>query len=326
MSATRSRQNSWYGRGFAIVYTCLSLLICGPGCTETRKDITAVAEKSESSKAIDTFTLLDEATHHEALFTLVGGLKPMSTGIWAGSFTVDDPDLADLRSVRSALAPLRNDIWYADVLVFDHIFDGQRGAQVYVVHRAALARMIERLEDFWGQWGISPCTHPSEVVAVVDRMPMADRWRGFGYLFGYPADAVEFFVQAGILAEDGREVGLGKDRKFIQIPTLSEDTGRFTYAVRLGHVRTELDHAIARGAKQILAAFIRSKEKMTSTQMMIAELYRLNQRFERGVVSGTEASRNEQLRERKVDTKPSFPLSVSKVLWKKEILGLLAIW
>lgn len=262
---------------------------------------TDTGRASEVVPALDTFALMGAAADHEALYTLVGGLKPMSTGIWAGSFAVDDPELADLRGVRAALAPLRNDVWYADVQVFEIIHDGQRSVHAFVVHRAALARMIERLEEFWSPWGITVCTHPSEVVAVVDRMPEADRWRGYGYLFGYPADAVNFFVEAGLSAKDGREVGPGKDRQFVQIPTYAAKTGRFTYAVRLDHSSTAADEAIAREANRIRAAYTRRKRRMQDARSMIAELRRLNRRFESSAVSVAEARDTQHAREGVMD-------------------------
>jgi len=249
------------------------------GCVSTPGDVPRSGFVNPDA-TIDAFDLLRAAADHEALYTLAGGLKPMSTGIWRGSFVVDDPELGELRAVRAALATLRNDIWYADVQVFNNIHDGERSFHAFVVHRGALARMIERFEPFWSPWGITPCTHPSEVIAVVDRMPKADRWRGYGYLFGYPVDAVDFFVEAALAAEDGREVGPDKDRQFIQIPTYAEHTGRFTYAAPLDHVRTDADEAIARLAASILLSYSTHRGGLRDTEDIVAEMRRFNTVFE----------------------------------------------
>ena len=262
------------------VCACLTLAVALSGCTASLRGAAETGRASEVVSSLDTFDLLREAADHEALYTLVGGLKPMSTGIWRGSFTVDNPDLDELHSVRAALVPLRNDTWYADVQVFDSVHDGERSVHAFVVHRGSFANTIERYEVFWSPWGITPCTHPSEVVAVVDRMPKADRWRGFGYLFGYPADAVDFFVEAGLAAEDGREIGPGKDRRFIQIPTFVAETGRFTYAVPLNHVPSAADEALASEAGRILAAYTDRRGRMRDSRSMMTELRRLNRRFE----------------------------------------------
>ena len=283
------------------VCACLTVSVILSGCAAITRGTTETDRAFEVVSAFDTFDLLREAADHEALYTMVAGLKPMSTGIWRGSFTVDDPDLGDLRHVRAALAPLRNDIWYADVQVFDNIHDGERSVHAFVVHRAAMIHMIEQHEEFWSPWGITLCTHPSEVVAVVDRMPKADRWRGYGYLFGYPADAVDFFVEAGLASEDGGEVGPGKDRQFIQIPTYAEETGRFTYAVPLDHVSTAADEAIASEANRILGAYTERKARMRDTRSMIVELRRLNQRFESRAISVAEIRDTQHAREGVMD-------------------------
>ncbi len=259
----------------------LSILIASGCVARTAEDTTrSDATQPAPAPAIDTSTLLRKAADHEALYTLAGGLKPMSTGIWRGRFRVDEPDLSALRRARAALAPLRNDAWYADVQVFDNIHDGSRSIHAFVVHRAALSRMIERYDDYWSPWGITPCTHPAEIVAVVDRMPRGDRWRGYGYLFGYPSYAVNFFVVAGLAAEDGRLVGPGKDREFMHVPTYGSDSGSFTYAVPLDHARSESDEALAREAARILAAYTERRGRMDNAASMIRELQRLNRRFE----------------------------------------------
>lgn len=229
--------------------------------------------------AIDPLPLIREAADVEALYTLAGGLKPMSSGFWRGAFEVEAPDLVELEQVRHALGVLRNDAWYADVQVFARAHDGERVAQAFVVHREALQRMIRRHAAFWNPWGITCRTHPAEIVAVVDRMPKADRWRGYGHLFGYPDAAVDFFVTAGLAAEEGGEVGPGKDRRFVQIPTHAHDTGRFTYAVPPDHAETAADAALAARAGEILAAYREGRSTPTDTRSMIEMLQRLDRRF-----------------------------------------------
>ncbi|MEM9379341.1 MAG: hypothetical protein AAGB93_05265 [Planctomycetota bacterium] len=260
---------------------CAGLVVASllAGCASTPDAPQVFAERVAAEHSVDSLGLLREAADHEALYTLVGGLKPMSSGVWSGSFEIDHPDLSEVRSVRAALAPLRSDSWYADVQVFAEAHEGERSAQAFVVHRGALARMIERFEPFWSPWGITPDTHPAEVVAVVDRMPRADRWRGYGYLFGFPVDSVDFFVDAGIAAEDGAEIGPGKDREFVQIPTHAAETGRFVYAVPVGHVRTVADEALADEARRILAAYRESRGRTEDVATGIEELRRLDRRF-----------------------------------------------
>lgn len=255
------------------------------GCASGHEGRTGAPRAAAIVDSIDRLALVRDAADREALYTLAGGLKPMSSGFWRGSFAVGEPDLAVMRRVRAALATLRNDDWYADVQVFASMHDGERAAHAYVVHRDALAAMIDRHATFWSPWGITSGTHPSEVVAVVDRMPKADRWRGYGYLFGYPDDAVDFFVAAGLTGDDSGEVGPGKDRSFIHIPTHGSEQGRFVYAVPLGHVETEADRRLAREAARILAAYSERRDRLDDAASLIRELRRLNRRFEAEVRS-----------------------------------------
>ena len=164
--------------------------------------------------------------------------------------------------------------------MFTKAQDGSRSAHAYVVHREALSRMIERHAMFWSPWGITPDTHPSEIVAVVDRMDRGDRWRGYGYLFGYPDDAVDFFVESGLAADDGREVGSEKDREFIDRPTHAAESGHFTYAVPLGHVPTGTDRMLAKHAGVILEASIQRRPRMADSRNATEQLLRMNSRLE----------------------------------------------
>ncbi|MCP4798257.1 MAG: hypothetical protein GY885_19050 [Phycisphaeraceae bacterium] len=250
------------------------------GCTASPPKTTLSAAPASTTTAPDPLVLVRAAADHEALYTLAGGLKPMSSGFWRGSFDVEDPDVSEITAVRASLGVLRNDVWHADVQVFARADEGTRSAHAYVIHREALARMIERHESFWSPWGITAGTHPAEVVAIVDRMPRADRWRGYGYLFGYPDHAVDFFVEAGVAADDGRAVGPGKDREFIHLPTHATDSGQFTYAVPPGHVPTMADRRLAEHADLILAAYEQRRARMSDPRRTAEELLRLNARFE----------------------------------------------
>jgi len=229
---------------------------------------------------VDQLTLIRDAADYEALYTLAGGLKPMSSGFWRCSLDVDDPDLSELHKVREMLEVLRNDVWYADIQIFEKIHDGERSANAFVVHRESLARMIKRHESYWSAWNITPETHPTEIVEIVDRLSRADRWRGYGYLYGYPDEAVDFFVEAGVAADDGREMGPGKDRQFMQIPTYAAESGHFTYAVPLEHVPTPSDRALAEGAARILNAYEERRPRMYDVGSMVEVLLELNVEFE----------------------------------------------
>jgi len=221
--------------------------------------------------------LLLAALDREALYTLLGGLKPMSTGFWQGKIDVAAPDTAQIAHVRRALAPLRSAAYYADVQAFATAHDGQRHVAAYIVHRAALAAMLQREAAFWSPLGIMPCTHPAEIVAIVDRLPRPDRGRAYGLLFGYPNYAIDFFVEATERARTGGgEVGPGKDREFYHIPTASATESQFTWAVPLGHLERDEDRALRARAEAILTAYRRAAPRIAAAHDPLREMQRLN--------------------------------------------------
>ena len=251
------------------------------GCSTHSRHSAGLWPEPEHDPPVTPLTLVRHATDYQALYTLAGGLKPMSSGFWRCTFDADDPELGELYEVRSMLGVLRNDVWYADIQIFAKIYDGERSAQAFVVHRESLARLIERHESFWNKWDITPDTDPSDLIDIVDRMPREDRWRGYGYLYGYPYEAVEFFVAAGVAADDGGEIGPGKDREFMQIPTYAAESGHFTYAVPLDHVPTPADRALAEDAERILEEYEGQRPRMLDAEDAVRVLLELNEQFVR---------------------------------------------
>lgn len=263
----------------AMVVACTLLFAGGcatnaPTTADRDAPLSTVAERDQFRE------LLLKALDREALYTLVGGLKPMSTGFWQGKVDVAAADTAEIVRVRRALAPLRNHTYYADVQTFATAHDGKRHVEAYVVHRAALAAMLRREAAFWSPLGITPCTHPAEIVAIVDRLPRADRWRAYGLLFGYPNYAIDFFVEATERARtEGSEVGPGKDREFYHVPTASAVEGQFTWAVPIGHVERDEDRAIRERAAVVLAAYRDTAPQVTAARTPLVHVEALNRQL-----------------------------------------------
>jgi hypothetical protein len=267
------------GIAAAMVVACV--LLSPSGCA-TNSDRVADRDAPLSTAAErDQFhELLLKALDREALYTLVGGLKPLSTGFWRAELDIEQPDTAEIVRVRRVLAPLRDETYYADVQAFATAHNGKRHLEAYVVHLASFAAMIEREREFWSPLGVTPCTHPAEVVAIVDRLPRADRWRAYGMLFGYPRYAIEFFVVAGERAkESGTEVGPGKDREFYHVPTASAAQGQFTWAVPLGHAERDEDRAIRERAGAILEAYRNTASRVTTATRPMVHVKALNRQL-----------------------------------------------
>jgi hypothetical protein len=217
--------------------------------------------------------LLQKALDSEAFYTLVGQLKPASEGFWGSYFTAETPDIAEIERVRSALRSWSvPDIFYADVLVYESIQQGQRYASAYVIHVPSLKKLITEEANFFGRWGITSETPPGEVMMAIERSRQPeDRWRGFGLVFGYPRYAIDFFVNAGL---HQRNTGEFVERDFRHIATFGGRTGRFVYAVpKLSRPNAE-DIELQRQAARPLSEFRRLRPQYLAHTKKPAELLR----------------------------------------------------
>jgi hypothetical protein len=203
--------------------------------------------------------LLLKALDSEALYTIVGGLKPMSSGFASFKFSVEKPDLAMIEETRRLLSVWRcGDTLYADVQHFAATYDDEktkekiRFAESYVFNRPALAGKIEQYQDYFAPYGITPNAHPMEVLMTIEHSQQSHRWRGLGYLFGFPLYAVDFFVGAG---EEEQRTGKFVGRDFYSIPTFVAAERHFVWAVPKGHEERDEDRAIKSRAAMILAEY-----------------------------------------------------------------------
>lgn len=205
--------------------------------------------------------LVLEMLDGEALYTVAGGLKPVSSGFWQASFAVDSPDLGPLEAVRATLAlPELGPDLVAGVQVFAEVHDGHRHVQAFVAHRPALRALLASEAAFFGPLGLGPGADPFEVLCTVERLPRLERFRGYGLLFGYPRAAVEFFVAAA--AEEDR-TGELPPREFVHIATFGAEQHRFVWAAPPGHVADAEELALRAAAAPILARYRAQRERFT---------------------------------------------------------------
>ncbi|GEM_PF-914495 len=211
-------------------------------------------------------TLLARALDNEALFTLWEPLKPMSsvhlerTGLARvealegerNQVSTEHPDLAVLRELQEVVRHLHCGAITMTVVPYRATQDSTRSVQVTVVHQGRLDQVLERDLPFWGQWGLVPGASAHAVVSVVEFEAPLDRFRGYGYLFGYPEHAVTFFTEAG---REMQETGEFVARDFFQIPVHSSETGRFVYAVPPGHDPLPEDEWIRSESARILELY-----------------------------------------------------------------------
>lgn len=220
-------------------------------CFPTEKLPPALRTKSEE--------LLLKALDTEALYTLVGGLKPMSSGIASFKFAVKQPDLREIEEVRQALGAWRcGDELFADVRHFAQTYEDSknkettRAAEAVVLNLPALSALVSKHAEYFAPFGLTPLAHPMEVLMAIEYSQSAPRWRGYGYLFGFPLYAVDFFVNAG---ESEKQTGKFVERDFFSIPTFKAEKHQFVWAVPKGYVEQDEDRAIHTRAAEVLTDY-----------------------------------------------------------------------
>ncbi len=170
--------------------------------------------------------ILQHFADGEGLYTLGGGLKPISTGYRTLTYRTlpqpEQPMLDTLDLWRQVVPHLR--CAHLEVVVQQYLDpqpsfvtgETRRAATLVLVHRGALQREIKRHAAFWGALGITASSTSEAVLTAVDGAVRDFRWRGYGYLFGYPSPAIDFFVEAGLA---GDSLGVVVPRDFRRIET-----------------------------------------------------------------------------------------------------------
>lgn len=232
-------------------------------------------------------SLLTLGFENEALYTLMGDLKPLSS-ICDISLPLARTDSA---GVHDAIRPDQKREYLDKLTRFQRVLDaletpdvgfiinpfrqdheGKRIMQISVYRRSRMQRLIADNQAFFGQWGFVPTSEPEIVIHTIEYENAADRWRGYGYLFGYPRHAVDFFVEAGQSQTKTKQF---VKRDFFQIPVASGKAGHFTYALPKGSKPTDVDSTLYRQAEQILANYrqIRPKYVGSDSKLRALELW-----------------------------------------------------
>lgn len=197
----------------------------------------------------------------EALYTVVGGLKPMSGGYVSLYFPVDKPDRARLEALTKILATLRcGDEVECALMPFAAVQDGKRYAEAVVFRRSAMNQMLTTYPKFFAPYGFSPAaaSQPLAIAVGIERDPTSARNRGLGYLYGYPKHAVDFFVTS---QDEYAKTKTITPRDFFQIPTVKGNTGTFVYAIPKGQTPSAEDLKLKERAGKILAEYRKRRAK-----------------------------------------------------------------
>jgi hypothetical protein len=208
------------------------------------------------------------ALDREALFTMVGPIKPWST--FGEVLAIPDQpesggrsesDLADLRLIASALH-CGEDL-EGEVQLYTQSYNGVRFAEPYVLKRSSARRQISDSPDFFRRVGVDQDSSLQELLQKAEHSSRYDRFRAYGLLFGYPSLAVDFFVRA---AEIEDLTGAFVARQFIGIPTFGSENGHFVWAVPVGHQETPEEAEIRTTARMILERYRSLRDKWIGSQ------------------------------------------------------------
>lgn len=203
-------------------------------------------------------TLLLSALDNEALYSIASDLKPMS-GVIEFRVPIETLDLSEVERTRQALRAWRcGDYFYADVRHFREPHGDRLYAEGAIWNRPALERLLEERAPFFARFAVTPSAHPLEVVLSVEYDDTVARYQGYGYLYGYPEYAVEYFAEAEITRERTEE---RVARDFYSIPTYARPEGAYAWAVPKGHVENEADRRILDKAKAVLEEYRRRRER-----------------------------------------------------------------
>lgn len=171
----------------------------------------------------------------EGLYTIAGGIKPASSGFVRFVLDAEAGSLEPVDRARRLLESFRcGDHVLATVHHFQKTYENpktgrkERHYEGIVVALEPLRRLVRQYEREFALLGVSPHSHPMEILMAVEHAGEAQRWRGYGRLFGFPAAAVEFFIEAG---ERQKKTGEFVKRRFVSLPTFERTERGVVYAV-----------------------------------------------------------------------------------------------
>lgn len=218
-------------------------------------------------------TLIKRVLDNEGLYTVMGRLKPMSsvtelylnitTGdtLARGNRKITDTASDDLKKLKQ-YQKVVNSLKFGDLkfMISPYRMNQKemRPMQISIHRQSLVDSLIKAEQSFFGQFGFVPGTSAEILVNTTEYEHKYNRFRAYGYLFGYPEHAVDFFTEASISND---KTGVFVKRDFFQIPVFSAAKGHFVYAVPLGYRSTVIDSTILNRAKFSLAVYEQMRKK-----------------------------------------------------------------
>ena len=227
--------------------------------------------------------LLLKALDGEALYSIASNIKPMSSGFYAAQVALAQPDLRDPEEVRQIF-----EAWTcggeirASLHHFGAIYEGRRPLEGVVFNLPRFRQMLAAYPAFFGLYGLSPSADPVEALMAVEYDTTTARLRGYGYFFGYPQYAVDFFVGA---ADEQKKSGNFVARDFLSLPTARGER-RFVYATPKGHAENDADREFKAAVDVVFSRYMTRRAKHITNDDSANVLALLREWFDdgRGVV------------------------------------------
>lgn len=254
-------------RGHSLVLFVILFSITQTACNTPRHLIGKAYKKMNTSEKQLADSIIAYALDHEALYTLADTLKPMSS-VQFYRMPVLSNDKKQRDSAQLAIAVIQNIVNqlsvgdYQFILnPFERIDSIYRSMEIYVFRKSRLQSLINNHTEFYIKWGITSTANPATILAITEYENKYERWRSYGYLFGYPDYAVDFFVAAG-KSQDSTKAFVKRD--FFAIPVYAGEKGHFTYAVPKGYQTNQTDSLIYSKAIITLEKYKRIRKKYSN--------------------------------------------------------------
>ncbi|HTV03370.1 MAG TPA: hypothetical protein VMF13_22660 [Luteitalea sp.] len=203
--------------------------------------------------------LLLDALDSEALYTILATIKPVSGGFAQWRIDLASPEVEALDDARQALRTWTcGEALAAGAHHFAQIFDDQRAVQAWVARRPQVQDLVKRRSGFFHPLGVTPHADLDEVLLAVEHAEPSTRFRGYGWLFGYPDYAVDFFVEA---ARSEKRTGEFVKRDARSVPVFKRPTNAFVWVRPVGAADTAVDVDIEARATPVLAAYRQARAR-----------------------------------------------------------------
>jgi hypothetical protein len=243
---------------------CIIVILLITSCSAPRFAVNKAYKKLSAEEKSIADTLIMKALDNEGLYTVLGRLKSMSTvkdlrlsiaqkdSSIKGASSVTDINSSDILKLKKYQRVV-NALDFGDLKFIMSPFkisqNGQRYIQINLYRRSMIDSLINVNQSFYGQFGFVSGTQAEILINTTEHESKYDRFRSYGYLFGYPEHAVNFFVDASISND---QTGVFVKRNFFQIPVHSNQKGHFVYAMPLDSKPGLIDSAIYKRAEHSL--------------------------------------------------------------------------